>query len=240
MPERRNEDRPDSPDRRDFPRPPLWLNLALIIVAAALFAYARHHRTSVTERYAGLLTREASSPAEINRIKAELVEMDLTEQNLKLELESRLKFAEQLKSKDFYLSLDTSRNKLVFNYGNDILREMDVEVGAPRTIKAAGRTWTFVPLKGGFKVQGKSVGLNWKIPAWVYAMNGVPLPAERPVIENGLGKYVIFLPNDYVIHSPPAKESPLKSAKPGSFMVPAEDLEAIWPRINSETSVFVF
>ena len=71
-------------------------------------------------------------------------------------------------------------------------------------------------------------------------MNGVPIPASRPVIENGLGKYVIFLPDNYVIHSPPAADSPLHGPKPGSFMVPEEDLAAIWPRVTKETRVYIF
>ena len=47
------------------------------------------------------------------------------------------------------------------------------------------------------------------------------------------GRYSIFLPNDRVISS-------LKSPKPGSFTVPAEDLKAIWDRITPETRVYVF
>ena len=50
---------------------------------------------------------------------------------------------------------------------------------------------------------------------------------------NGLGRYVIFLPNSYVIHSPPPPDSPLQGPKPGSFMVPEADLAAIWPRITN-------
>jgi hypothetical protein len=71
-------------------------------------------------------------------------------------------------------------------------------------------------------------------------MKGEKPPRQLPVVKNGLGRYVILLPNDYVIHSPPPADSPLKGAKPGSFMVPEADLAAIWKRIGPETRVYVF
>ena len=66
------------------------------------------------------------------------------------------------------------------------------------------------------------------------------LDPARPTIPNGLGKYVLFLPNGYVIHTPPSEESPLKGAKPGSYMVPEETLAAIWPRIHKGTPVYIY
>jgi hypothetical protein len=71
-------------------------------------------------------------------------------------------------------------------------------------------------------------------------MNGAAPPKSRPTVANGLGRYVIALGNQYVIHSPPPSDSPLKGAKPGSFMVPEADLAAIWKRIGPETRVYVF
>ena len=116
-------------------------------------------------------------------------------------------------------------------FGND--------VGAGRTITARrGRTWTFVPLKGEFTVLGKESDYVWNVPDWLYAMNGRP-PAQESV-RNGLGKYVVVLRNNYVVHSPPPPESPLQGPKPGSFMVPEADLAAIWPRISTETRVYIF
>ena len=103
-----------------------------------------------------------------------------------------------------------------------------------------GRTWTFLPLKGGFNVIGKESDYDWTVPEWLYAMNDETPPAERRVVRNGLGRYVIVLANNYVIHSPPPPASPLHGPKPGSFMVPEEDLAAIWPRITKETRVYIF
>jgi hypothetical protein len=51
---------------------------------------------------------------------------------------------------------------------------------------------------------------------------------------------VIFLPDGYVIHSPPPPESPLQGPKPGSFMVSEADLAALWPRITNQTRVYIF
>ena len=241
MPERRRGSRAHSPDRRSFPRPPLWLNLALVILAIALFAFARFERERIDRKTALLFKPTPSSPAELNRIRDELSQMDLTQAQLSRELEGRMKYVESLQGEQFYISIDTQRRKLQLRLGRAVAREADVQVGQAKTITAKdSRTWTFVPLKGGFNVVGKEVAYPWRVPEWLYAMNGEPIPAERPTVQNGLGKYVIFLPDNYVIHSPPPPDSPLKGPKPGSFMVPEEDLAAIWPRVTKETRVYIF
>ena len=53
-------------------------------------------------------------------------------------------------------------------------------------------------------------------------------------------EFTIFLSNGRVIHSSSAKDGPLKGPKPGSFMVPKADLQAIWDKITPETRVYVF
>jgi hypothetical protein len=228
-------------DRRKFPRPPLWLNLALLILAAALFAYASMQRKTINEKTSLLFKPTASSPAEVNRIREELSNMELSQAQLARELDGRMDYLEAIKSAQFYISIDTKRQKLQLRLGKDVVREADVQAGEAKTISASdGRKWTFVPLKGGFNVVGKEVGYAWRVPEWLYAMNGQPIPEERPTIENGLGKYVIFLPDNYVIHSPPPADSPLHGPKPGSFQVSEADLAAIWPRVTKETRVYIF
>jgi hypothetical protein len=73
-------------------------------------------------------------------------------------------------------------------------------------------------------------------------MNGREAPKGLPEAEvpAGLGKYVLVFAGSYVIHSPPAPDSPLKTVKPASFMVPEADLAAIWKRIGPGTRVYVF
>jgi hypothetical protein len=228
-------------ERRSFPRPPLWLNLLLLVIAAATFAYAKHQRDVIDAKTAALFQRSASSPAELNRMRDELARMDLTEAQLGKEIEGRMKYLESLQRAEFYVSIDTQRRMLQLRFGKDVVRECAVEIGAAKTITApGGKTWTFVPLKGAFNVTGKDNDFNWIVPEWFYAMQGQPAPAERRVVPNGLGKYVIFLPNNYLIHSPPPPDSPLQGPKPGSFMAPEEDLAAIWPRITEETRVYIF
>ena len=242
MPERRSHSRPEAPDRRSFPRPPLWLNLLLLLLGIAGVVFARYHRDRVSTQFAHVITEEARTPADVKKMKEELAEMDLTREQLKKELEGRKLMMAGLKSEDFYLSVDTQSRKFRFYYGDTILREGDVTIGESKTIEGPDKkTWTFVPVKGAFPVQGKVVGLDWQVPEWVYAMNKQPIPAQRPVIPNGMGKYVLNLPNGYVVHSPPSEESPLKGAKPGSFMVSEADLAAIWERINKgTTTVYVY
>lgn len=241
MPERRNDSRPESKERRNFPRPPLWLNLALLVIAIATFAYARHHRNVVQEKSAILFRPSASSPAELNRLRAELSEMDVSEEQLGKELAGRMKFLEQVQTEQFYIAIDSTRQKFYLRFGDEVARETDVKIGPPATIKGSGtKQWTFAPLKGALNVRSKEIGSSWQIPEWVYRMNKQPIPNERPFVADGLGKYVIYLPNGYVIHSPPSPGSPLRGPKPGSFMIPEADLAAIWPRITETTRVYVF
>jgi hypothetical protein len=238
---RRTDNRPDGPDRRSFPRPPLWLNLLLLFLGVAVIVFARQHRERVSERFADVISRQSRTPADVEKLKDQLAEADLTRDTLQRELDGRLKLAANLKSEDFYLSVDTQGRKLRFYYGDKVLRETGVTVGEGRTVQTSGKTWTFIPVKGAFHVEAKIVDHRWRMPEWVYAMKGENVPASRPVIEGGLGRYVIFLPNGYVIHSPPVEESPLDGAKPGSFMVDEEMLRAIWPRIHKGTTqVFIF
>jgi hypothetical protein len=174
-------------------------------------------------------------------MKEELAEMDLTRDALQRELESRMKFVSSLKSENFYLSVDTANRKLRFYYGDTVLREADLTIGETKTIDSGGKSWTFVPLKGAFHIDAKLVNHDWRVPEWVYAMNGQPVPPQRPVIRNGLGAYVLLLPDAYAIHTPPSEESPLKGPKPGSYMVSEDFMRAIWARIHpGKTQVYIY
>ena len=227
-------------ERRSFPRPPLWLNLLLLIVAIATFAYAKHRRDTLDEKTSRLFTRSESSPEDLNRMRDELAQMDLTKQQLGQELDGRMQYLQTLQSEQFYISIDTASHKFQFRLGKEVLREADVQIGEAKTLTSGGKTWTFTPLKGGFSVIGKQSDYSSQVAEWVYPLSGKPVPAERPVVKNWLGEYVINLPDGYVIHSTPPEGSPLQGPKPGSFTVPAEDLAAIWPRISKETRVYIF
>src|SRR5215510_10894048 len=135
-------------ERRSFPRPPLWLNLTLLFASVALLAFATYQHNVIDEKTAALFKPSASSPAELNRIRDELAQMDLTGAQLARELDGRMMYLESLQSAQFYISIDTQKHVLQFRFGRDVVRECPVEVGAARTIKGPhGRTWTFLPLK---------------------------------------------------------------------------------------------
>jgi len=241
MPERRTEARPGARERRAFPRPPLWLNLLLLIIAGVTFAYAKHQRNVIHEKTAILFRVNENSPSELNRIRNDLSQADLTKAELAKELDGRMKYMESLQGEEFYISIDTNRKKLQLRLGKQVAREADVQIGEAKTLTSRdGRTWTFVPLKGAFNVVGKEEGYAWPVSEWAYALRGEPVPENRTTIRDWLGHYVIFLPNNYLIHSPPPPDSPLKGPKPGSFMVPEDDLAAIWPRITPQTRVYIF
>ena len=214
------------------------MNLLLLVIAAGTFLYAKHQRDDIDAKTALLFKRSESSPEEVNRMRDELAQMDLTQEQLRKELDGRLAYLESVRGSEFYVSIDTAKRKMQFRLGPTVVRECDLQVGEQRTIKAPdGRTWTFVPLKGEFTVLGKQSDYAWNVPDWLYAMNGKP--AAHETVPNGLGKYVVVLRNNYVIHTPPP-ESPLQGPKPGSFMVPEADLAAIWPRISNTTRVYIF
>jgi hypothetical protein len=217
------------------------LNLALLAVALLVAAGAWLHRQRLDRRYEELLRSDQTAPAEMMRIRTELANMNVTRDALRAELESRMAFIENQRSDRFYLAIDTAAQKLILHYGNDVVRVAPLQTGPPLSLQSpAGRSWTIPVLKGGFTLRGKEEGASWRIPEWVYLMNQEHVPEERPLVENGLGRYVLYLPNNYVIHSPPDPASPLKGAKPGSFMVPEQDLRAIWPRVDQKTRVFIF
>jgi hypothetical protein len=227
-------------ERRSFPRPPLWLNLLLLCLGIGGIFAVRAHRERVASDYADVIAEEARTPADVRTMKEQLGKMDLTRDALQRELEGRMKFAASLKSENFYLSIDSNARKLRFFYGNTLLREADLTIGDSRTIKTGGKTWTFVPLKGAFPVEGKLVNYDWRVPEWLYVMNSQPIPESRPFVRDGLGQYIILLPDGYAIHSPPSADSPLKGPKPGSYMVEEEVLKAIWSRIHTGTQVYIF
>ncbi|HEX6085623.1 MAG TPA: hypothetical protein VF266_13925 [Thermoanaerobaculia bacterium] len=188
-----------------------------------------------------MIAEEARTPQDVRKLKEEVAAMDLSREQLEKELDGRAKFLAGLKSEDFYLSIDTKARKLRFYYGDTVLREADVQIGESRTIESGDKRWTFIPLKGAFPVEAKLVSYAWPVPEWMYALRNEPVPAQRPTVPNGLGKYVIFLPNGYAIHTPPSAESPLQGPKPGSYLVSEDTLAAIWARIHKgKTQVYIF
>ncbi len=145
MPERRAGERANGSDRRDIRRPSLRFNLVLLGVAVAASLFARYQRQSIDAEFTRVFNRSAAGPAELDLITAELAGMDLAEETLHKELESRLASIGNLKS-DFYLSIDTGKKTLSLKSGNETVREASVQIGA----QAAA--------KGSFAVAGKTPG----------------------------------------------------------------------------------
>ena len=95
-------------------------------------------------------------------------------------------------------------------------------------------------MTGAFSVTEKREDADWTVAAWVYAMNREKAPKQPPTLPGGLGKYVLVFSGGYVIHSPPPTDSPLHGAKPGSFMIPEQDLAAVWRRVQPGTRIYIF
>jgi hypothetical protein len=226
--------------RRKLPRPGNGLLLFLFILIAVVGIAAAVHRRVLERDFGARVTFSRAAPYEIKRLRHELADLELNEKELANALDARLKYLEAAKRNEFYIAIDTRRRDFSFHFADKTLRDAPVEIGAPRTIESGKKKWTFAPLTGAFSVRGTFENGGWTVPEWVYRMNGDTPPHPRPTIPNGLGRYVITLGNEYVIHSPPPANSPLRAAKPGSFMVPEADLAAIWKRVGPETRVYVF
>lgn len=238
--DRRKQARSDSPSRRRLPRPAVWLTLVVLLLALASLGVVKHHRRRLDRHFDDIVRKQQSSSLDAAMIRSELATMNVAQDALEREVDKRLQLLSNLREQEFYIAIDTSHRKLRLQFGSTIVRECDVLIGPPREIDSAGRTWNFVAFKGAMNATGKVENYSWTVPPWVYAMNGVGVPAERPSITAGLGKYIVTLPNGYVIHSPPVAASPLHGAKPASFLVSEADLRAIWPRVSSNTRVYVY
>ena len=216
--------------------------MLLVIVALATLVFAQYQRNEIDSKTAILFTPSKANPAEVNQIREELSQMDVTEGQLERELDARMEYLHTIDSEQFYLSVDTARKKLALRLGKDVVREADIQVGDAKTVKSGTKTWTFVPVKGAFTVTDKKTNYGWVVSEWAYALRGQPIPAVRQNIANVLGTYVVFLPDGYLIQSPPPASSPLAGMpKPGSIMVPEADLAAMWPRITpGQTRVYIF
>ena len=225
--------------RPKLPRPSSRALLILFgfVVAGGLLAAV--HRGVLDREFARKVSVSRAVPFEIKKIRMDLAEMELDEKTLANALDARLKYFQSTRANEFYISIDTRKRQFSFHFANKVLRDAPVRVGPGRTVTVGRKVWTFAPLSGAFNVKGKYENGSWTAPAWAYAMIGQKPPKPLRRIPRGLGRYVIALGNDYVIHSPPPAESPLRGAKPGSFLVPEADLAAIWPRVGPATRVYV-
>src|SRR5262245_22073194 len=229
------------PPRRKLWRPPLKASLLILLFGVALAAAAIVHRRGLETQFAASVVENESTPLEIQRIRHDLAGMDLDESSLQRELDARLAAADSQDSSEFYLVLDTRAKKLSFRFGDRLVREAPLTVGEPRPIvSASGEKIAPAPLSGAFTVRQKLERPAWKPTASIWAKAGKPVPKPLPEIRGGLGRYVVVLADDVVLHSPPPPESPLQGAKPGSFLVPEADLAAIWKRIGTDTRVYIF
>jgi hypothetical protein len=225
---------------RKLPRPSSRTLIVIFVLVLVGAVAAAVHRRVLESEFETRVARSQAAPYEIKRIRNDLAALELDEKALANALDTRLKYLAAAKRNEFYISIDSKKRDFSFHFADKTLRDAPVEIGPPRTIVSGRKQWTFAPLTGSFNVEGKYQDGTWRAPEWVYRMHGTSPPKAGASVKNGLGKYVILLGNDYVIHSPPAVESPLKGAKPGSFMVPEADLAAIWKRVGLETRVYIF
>jgi hypothetical protein len=227
--------------RSKLARPPLELSLALLLCAVAFGAAATLHRRNLDARFSASVVRSQAAPFEIQKIRRDLSGSEVDEATLEKELEARLAAVDAQASSEFYLILDTRAGKMTFRYGDRIVREAPLTVGASRPISSASGEKIRAPrLSGAFTVRQKLEKPAWKPPPFVWQAAGLPVPKPLPEIAGSLGRYVVVLTDDVVLHSPPPPDSPLKGARPGSFMAPEADLAAIWKRLSNETRVYVF
>ncbi|HKD11130.1 MAG TPA: L,D-transpeptidase [Thermoanaerobaculia bacterium] len=227
--------------RRKLPRPSVAFSLALLAGGLIVAGAGALHRGAIDRRLAGLLAAGDSAPFEVQRIRKDLADLEVDEQELSNALDARLKYAESANARDFYIVIDTKARRMDFKYADRVVRSAPVEIGAPATVTTkSGKRWVFVPVTGAFSVREKLENASWTAPDWAYALKGRPVPNPLPEIPDGLGRYVLVFAGGYAIHSPPAPASPLAGPKPGSFQIPEADFAAIWKRVGPDTRIYVF
>lgn len=141
-----------------------------------------------------------------------------------------------------HLAISTADSMLYLRHGAATLRSAPVQIGADSVVTGPdGRTWRFVRSLGERHLEKKENSPAYTIPDWVYISRGQPVPAEDArTIEGGLGDYVLTLNDGTEIYSQP-EEGPLAGAvKPASYMVPEEDLHAIFDAIELDTPVYIY
>jgi hypothetical protein len=137
-------------------RPPLVVNLSLLLFAFALAGAVWLHRRSLDRRFARVVQQNAAAPFELKRIRQELATMETDEKTLERLLDARLKYLSNLRRNEFYIAIDTRAKKLSFHFADHVIRDAPVEIGAARTIEGRkGERWTFAPLTGSFNVRQK-------------------------------------------------------------------------------------
>jgi hypothetical protein len=163
----------DRTPRPKLPRPSLAACAALFGLAAVLAGGAVLHRRFLDERLVPLLTESEAAPFEIRRIRQDLTEQELDQKSLEAELKTRLDYARSQKSREFYVVLDTGRRRFAFKFGDKVLRDAPLDIGAPRVVHVkSGKSWTFVPVTGAFSVQEKLENAEWNIPGWRRTSSG--------------------------------------------------------------------
>ena len=172
-----------------------------------------------------------------SRDRRELGRPELDE-NASRRLDTRLKYLEAAKRNEFYIAIDTKKRDFSFHFADKTLRDAPVEIGAPQTLMAGKKKWTFAPLTGSFNVAGKYQDGSWRVPQWAYLAKGAKPPRTLPSVKNGLGKSTSSLGNDYVIHSPPSPRALSRARSPAPSWFP-RDLAAIWNGVGPRTRVYI-
>src|SRR3954453_18996000 len=89
-------------ERRSFPRPPLWLNLLLLVIAAATFAYAKHQRDVIDAKMAILFRHNENPPGGLNRMRDRAPPIGRNQAPRATQIDGRVQYLQSLQSADFY------------------------------------------------------------------------------------------------------------------------------------------
>ncbi len=140
-----------------------------------------------------------------------------------------------------HLAIDLSDSTLYLEFNDKTLRAVKLRLGADTTVQVpGGERYTFIVPRGPFVVEKVGRNVEWQVPDWLYTLHGKAVPDVRPRITGGLGRYVLFLGENIVIHSPPVESSPLTQPYPGSFEAPEADLKALFETVKVGTKVFIY
>lgn len=145
-----------------------------------------------------------------------------------------------------YIVIDTHTNRLYWRTRDSVLYQMLCSTGTGAELDDPGseRSWRFDTPRGVFAVDAMAPDPLWRKPDWAFIEEGEPVPgrdadAER-IDPDALGNYAIGFGDGYFIHGTLYERLIGVAVTHGCVRLPADDLEALYRRVEIGTKVVIF
>lgn len=149
------------------------------------------------------------------------------------------------KSNEIYILVSRTEGKLYVKYKNKIIDEFIASLGSGKTLVYKNRKWVFNTPVRMFQVIKKKTRPIWIKPDWAFIENKEhipPLHSPLRIDRTGyLGKYGIYLGDEYLIHGFSSERENLAGlyVTHGCIGLKAKDLKKVYDLVNVGTYVLV-